>query len=194
MACWSAAIPWENLTCFPKFQWVVWTHNFRSVRRLQEFWQTSLRPMWRLRFTRIRLNQLSGKILYYESVLVIVSWFGLCDQPLSSHQTFRHEVELRQCLFCKEPLLFWFSSIRRNFGLSGSEYKYCTSLISLPLSLDVVDLIPENCVRMQAILCLSDSLWSPGTNKEDLPAGRPKFSCHPSCFGFGFSGNPAPDS
>ena len=93
-----------------------------------------------------------------DCLLIHIPHEGLCDQALSSHQTFLHEVELRQCVFCKEPLLFWFSSIRRNFGLSGSEYKYCTSLISLPLSLDVVDLIPENCVRMQAILCLSDSL------------------------------------
>ena len=31
---------------------------------------------------------------------------GTCDQPLSSHQTFLHEVELRQCVFCKEPLSF----------------------------------------------------------------------------------------
>ena len=30
--------------------------------------------------------------------------WGLCDQPVSSHQTFLHEVELRQCDFCKEPL------------------------------------------------------------------------------------------
>ena len=44
-------------------------------------------------------------------------------QPSPSHQTFLHEVELRQCVFCKEPLSFWFSSRRRNSGLLGSEYK-----------------------------------------------------------------------
>ena len=50
---------------------------------------------------------------------------GLCDPTLSSHQTFLRELELRQCVFCKRPLLFWFSSRRRNFGLSGSEKNLC---------------------------------------------------------------------
>ena len=49
--------------------------TFESVRRLQEFWQTSIRLMWRFCFTRIRLNPLSSKILYHDSVPVIVSWF-----------------------------------------------------------------------------------------------------------------------
>ena len=66
------------------------------------------------------LNPLSGKILHHDSVPVIVHR-GLRDPPFSSHQTFLREVELRQCVFCKRPLLFWFSSIRRNFGLSGSD-------------------------------------------------------------------------
>ena len=39
---------------------------------------------------------------------------GLCDQPLSSHRASLHEEKLRQCVFCKEPLSFWFSSRRRN--------------------------------------------------------------------------------
>ena len=55
--------------------------------------------------------------------------WGPCDRPLSSHQTFLPEVELRQCVFCKEPLSFWFASRLRNFGLMGSEYNYCASLI-----------------------------------------------------------------
>ena len=49
---------------------------------------------------------------------------GRCDPPSSSHQTFLHEVEFRQWVFCKDPVLFWFSSIRRNFGLLECEYKY----------------------------------------------------------------------
>ena len=61
-------------------------------------------------------------------------------------------------------------SIRRNLGLLRSEYKYCASLIALPLSLDVLDLIPENCVRMHAILFFSYFLGNPVTNQEDLPA------------------------
>ena len=55
--------------------------------------------------------------------------WGPCDPPLPSHQTFLHEVKLRHCLFCKEPLSFWFSSRRRNSGLLGSECKYCASMI-----------------------------------------------------------------
>ena len=42
---------------------------------LQEFWQTVLRLMWRFCFTRIRLSPLSSKILYHDSVSVIVSRF-----------------------------------------------------------------------------------------------------------------------
>ena len=53
---------------------------------------------------------------------------------------------------------FWFSSKRRNFGHSESEHKYCASSILLPLLQDVPSLIPENFVRVQAILCSPDSL------------------------------------
>ena len=35
------------------------------------------------------------------------------------------EARQYQCAFCNEPLLFWFSSRCRNFGPSGSEFKYC---------------------------------------------------------------------
>ena len=43
------------------------------------------------------------------------------------------EAELRQCVFCKEPLSFWFASRLRNFDLLGREYKYYASLILMPL-------------------------------------------------------------
>ena len=59
--------------------------------------------------------------------------WGLCDQPLSSHQTFLPDVLFPQCVFCKEPLWFWFACRLRKFGPSGSEYEYCAYLISLPL-------------------------------------------------------------
>ena len=49
--------------------------SFRSVRRVQQCWQTFFRLMWRFCFARIRLNPLSGKILYHGSVPVIVSGF-----------------------------------------------------------------------------------------------------------------------
>ena len=94
-----------------------------------------------------------------------VPHWGPCDPPLSSHQTFRHEVELRQCVFCTGPLWSWSSDRPRNFGLQGSEYKYSASSILLPLLQDVPSLIPENCVRVQAILCLPDYLWNPLTRE-----------------------------
>ena len=46
---------------------------------------------------------------------------------------------------------FWFSSICRNFGLLGTEYKYCASLILIPLSWDVPNLGPEKRVRVHAL-------------------------------------------
>ena len=105
-------------------------------------------------------------------------------QPPSSHQTFLSEVELRQCVFCKEPLSFWFESRLRNFGLLGSEYKCCASWILMPLSQDVPNLSPEKCVRVQALLCPLDYLWTPPTIQEDLANGRPHLDCHPSFFIF----------
>ena len=47
------------------------------------------------------------------------------------HQTFLLEVLLLQCVFCKEPLSFWFASRYRNFGVLGSEYKFYASLMTL---------------------------------------------------------------
>ena len=47
----------------------------------------------------------------------------LCDQLQSNHQTSLLVFELRQCAFCKEPLLFRFSSRRRNLGIMRSEQK-----------------------------------------------------------------------
>ena len=63
----------DKFTCLAKFHRVDCIYNFRTVRRIQEFWQTSLRLMWRLRFTRIRLNPMSIKILYHDSMPEIVS-------------------------------------------------------------------------------------------------------------------------
>ena len=123
---------------------------------------------------------------YHNSVLVIVSRltslvedFEICRYQVT--KKILHEVVLRQCVFYKEPLSFCFARRLRNFGLLGSEYKYCASLISLPLSLDVLDLIPENCVWMQAILSTRFSLKS--SNHSGRSAnGRPIFSCHPAFY------------
>ena len=78
--------------------------------------------MWRFCFTRIRLNPLSGKIWYHGSV----RWWSPDSHPslktlwsvVIKSPNFRLVVKLRQCVFCKRFSLFWFSSRRRNFGLS----------------------------------------------------------------------------
>ena len=110
--------------------------------------------------------------------------WGLCDPPLSSHQTVLLEVVLRQCVLCKDPLLFSFSSRLRNFGLSESECPYCGSVILLPHVQEMTSLFSENCVRVQAILP-PDFLWTPSTSQQYLTTDRPNFSCH-LFFGFGF--------
>ena len=54
-----------------------------------------------------------------DCLLIRIPHWGLCDRPLSSHQTFLLQVELRQCVFCKEPLSFWVrkqTSQFRSFG------------------------------------------------------------------------------
>ena len=105
--------------------------------------------------------------------------WGPCGQPLSSHRTFLPEEELRQCVFCKEPF--------SNFGLSGNENNCCASSILIPLSWDVPNLSREKRVRVQAILCPLDHLWTPPTTQEDLANGRPHLYGHPShyiCFGY----------
>ena len=125
------------------------------------------RLLWSLCFARIGLNPFSGKILYHDSVCSVIhhlNW-GLCDQPLSSHQTFLLAVELRQCASCKEPLSFWFSSRLCNFGLMGSEFKYFASFILIPLSLDVPNLSPEKCVRVHAPLSANSSNHSGRSRK-----------------------------
>ena len=77
-----------------------------------------------------------------------------CDLQLSNHQNVHLLARLYQCVFCKKPLLFRFSSRCRNFGPSGSEKKY--SPFWLPLSLDVPNLNLEKCLCVLALLCLRD--------------------------------------
>ena len=72
--------------------------SVRSVRRLQEFWHTFLRFVWRFCFIRIRLNPLSGKILYHDSVLVIVSGFTSFNEDFVVG---RYQVTK---LFCTRPV------------------------------------------------------------------------------------------
>ena len=81
------------------------------------------------------------KILFHTGMILSIEWldlvprlrigdcfeihlprWGLCDLLLSSHQKILLEVLLRQCVFCKEPLLSWFGSRHRNVGLLGSEF------------------------------------------------------------------------
>ena len=84
---------------------------------------------------RIRLIPLSCQILYHYSGSMIVSRFTsftknfeICCYKVA---IFPLEARLRQCTFCKEPLLSWFSCTCRSFGPSGSECKY--SACPMPL-------------------------------------------------------------
>ena len=143
--------------------------------------------MWGFCFARIRLNPLSGKIFTTLIEDFVIHRYQVIELLCT-------RLELRQCVFCKEPLLFWFSSRRRNCGLSESENKYYDSLILSPLLQDVPSLFSENCVQVQATLP-QDCLWTPSNKKEYLPKDRPNSSCHPSFyFGFGFLRIPAPVS
>ena len=51
------------------------------------------------------------------------------------------EALLRQCVFCKDPLSFWFASILRSFGPSVSEYECCA--YPIPLFYAALKLIHE---------------------------------------------------
>ena len=66
----------------------------------------------------------------------------------------------------------------RSFGCVC--FKCCASSILLPLLQDDPSLIPENCVRVQAILWPLDYLWNPLTRMVDLPTDRPHSSSHRS--------------
>ena len=77
-------------------------------------------------FTRLNLDPLISKILYHDRVPVIVSRFTIFTENfvIRRYQVIKlsqHEVKrLRQCVFCEEALLFWFSNRRDNSGLLGS--------------------------------------------------------------------------
>ena len=104
-----------------KFHWVVGVNDFWFVWRLEELSWTLFRLLWSLCFTRIGLiesivwQDLVPRQRTVDCLLIHIPRWGLCDQPLSSHQTFLPEVELRQCVFCKEPLSLWLASRLRNF-------------------------------------------------------------------------------
>ena len=182
MRCWSSMIPWFIFTRKPKLQWIVCLYNFQSVRRFQEFWQTSVPSPEKFLFCADRIESIEWQDLEQRqitgdcSVIHIPHW-GHCDPPLSCHRTFLLEIELRQCVFCKDHLSFWLASRLRNFGLLGSEYKYRASLILIPLSYDVPNLSPEKCVRVHALLCHLHYLSTLPTIQEDLANGRPHLDC-----------------
>ena len=148
--------------------------------------------MWRFCFARIRLNPLSGKILYHDSVPVIVSGFtsliedfvisAVIKSPNFSARGRASPVRLLQgALSC------WFSSIRRHFGLMGSDFQYCASrdFVATFVGCFWIWFLRTVCGCWQ-FLFPPDFFWTLPTTQEDLPTGRPNSSCHPSfyfCFG-----------
>ena len=93
------------------------------------------------------------------------------------------EIRLRQCVFCKEPLSSWSASILRNFGLFGSDYKYCASW--KPLSEDVPNLSHEKSVGASTS---ESSRFSVNSNNSRRSRKRSSEAhCYPSFnFWFGF--------
>ena len=99
------------------------------------------------------------KFWFYTDWIVSIEWLNpILRQHIcvcfEIHRIFVPEVLLRQCASCKEPSESWFACRFRNFGLSGSEYKYCASW--LPLLQDAPNLNLEKCLRVLSVVYLRD--------------------------------------
>ena len=110
MKCWNSVLPWQIFTCFPDFHRVVGVHNIWFGRRLQEFFTHFCPSHVKISFCKDKIESIE----WQDSVsrqrtgdcIQIHILIEDCDLQLSNHQTLLHEVELRQCVFCKEPLTF----------------------------------------------------------------------------------------
>ena len=132
----------------------------------EKLFQTFFRLLWSFCCTKIRLNPSSGDILYHERVS-----FSLLieDFLISRHQVtklfFLLEVLLRQCVFCKELVVF----VRKTyFAISVilEAGKYCAVLPWFwnHFRRTFRILCPEKRVRAQAFPCPLDYLWNPPSN------------------------------
>ena len=95
-------------------------------RRPQEILQALLRFLGSFCFTSVWLYPLCCQVFYHYSVSIIVSRFTSFTENFVIRscriiQNVPLWARLYQCVFCKEPLWFWFSGRYRNFGPSGSE-------------------------------------------------------------------------
>ena len=149
--------------------------------------------MWSLCFTRRRLNPLSSKILYHDSVRVIVSRFTslIEDFVIRSYQftifsALGATVPARLLQGALVILILKQTSQFRSFG------KWFLILCFLDFVTTFVGFSRSDSREMCADACnsvLSDFHSNPETSKEDVPAGLSNSSCHPSFyFGFGFLG------
>ena len=106
--CRRTKIPGKILTSFAKFQGIVSVNDSRLPIWLQELLQVPLCFLWSFFCTdttgsigwpnpapRLHIDD------YFE--IHILHW-ELCGLLLSSQQFFQHEVRLRHCVFCTEPL------------------------------------------------------------------------------------------
>ena len=156
-------------------------------------WETFLNffcLLWSFGFTRIKLYPLSGEILYHDSVSVIVLRFTFLVEDLVI--CWYHITKL----FCLRYCFASASSARCPRGLGSLadfalsvlwEVNINTVLFWVSLLQDVPNLSHEKCVRVQALLCFWDFLWSPLTIPEGLADVRPGLDCYPSfylCFEF----------
>ena len=166
VSCRRTMIPGKIFTSFAKFQEIVNVNDFRLPIRLRELLQAPLCFLRSFCFARIRLDPLGGQVLHHDCISMSVSRFTtftenfvICCNQVT--QFFLHEVRLRQCVFCTEPLWFWSSGRSRNFGLSGSEYKH--SVYPNPHFSKALKIIHEKNLRVS--LCFQelshpqDSLW-----------------------------------
>ena len=107
--CWRTMIPGKIFKSLAKFQGIVSVNDFWFPLGLQELLQPSfcfLRSFLFCMDTTGSIEQPSpAPRLHIDDCFEIRNFhWESCDLLLSSHQKFLHEVRLRHCVFCMEPL------------------------------------------------------------------------------------------
>ena len=144
---------------------------------------------WRCCCARIKLSpfewpnlvprQCTGDCLW-----IHIPHWELCDPPLSSHQTFQHEIEFRQCAFCREPLSSKFACILRKFRSFGkwAWILWCLDVVATSTRRSKSEWTRELCAGTSNSFTRL-FLWTRATTQEYLPTDRP----HPSIWPFHLS-------
>ena len=117
-------------TSFAKFLGIISVNDFKLPIRLQELLQAPLCFQRSFCFARIRLDPLGSHVLHHDCISMIVSRFTPstenfvigCNQITKKFCT---KYDSANTSSARGPCDFLSSDRSRNFGLSGSEYKYC---------------------------------------------------------------------